>query len=128
MDLVPWDTSLVLAGGEAGRALPHPLWAGGGSSTYCKAHVTGGMCHHTRPKLEVSLGFTPRHIVWPQLGQGVPRALRLLAWFAGAAGEPLRGCSEEHNPFPPHEWQLSTQAAGGAEPAPAASLPWVITS
>lgn len=32
-------------------------------STYCKAHIAAGMCHHTQPKLEVSLGFVPRNIM-----------------------------------------------------------------
>lgn len=61
-------TSSVPAGGEGGKARPHPLWTGGGSSAYCKAHVAAGMCHHTQPKLEVSLGFMPRCIAWPQPG------------------------------------------------------------
>lgn len=111
MDPIPWGTSSVPAGGEAGKARPRPPWAGGGGSAYCKAHIAAGMCHHTRPKLEVSLGFMPRHIAWLQPGQGVPRALWLPAWFAGAAGELLQGCCEMHNPFPLHESQLSMQAA-----------------
>lgn len=113
------STSSVLAGGEGEGACPCPLWAGGGSSAYCKAHVAAGMCCHAQPKLEVSLGLVPRHIVWLQPGQGVPRALQLPAWLFG---EPPWGCCEKHNPFPPHESQHSMQAAGGAEPAPAASL------
>lgn len=55
------------------------------------------MCHHMQPKLEVSLGFVPRHIVWPWPGQGVPRALWLPAWFAVAVGELLL---REEQPLP----------------------------
>lgn len=79
---------------------------------HCTARFAARMCHHTQPKLEVSLGFVPRHIVWPQPGQGVPRALWLLAWFAVAAGELLQSCCKRNNHFPPWESQLSVLVAG----------------
>lgn len=111
MDPVPRGTSSIPAVGNERRAHPRALWVVA-ASTHCKAHVAAGMCHRTRPKLEVSLGFVPRHIVWPQPGQGVPRALWLLAWFSVAAGELLQSCCEGSKPFPPRESQLSVPAAG----------------